>query len=131
MHHFFHHKNIQSLAIKIYQFLLNVSPCIMNNIFKVNEIDPNALRKRNVLQTTNPSSIRYGTATISYMAPKIWTLVPKTIKNCDSLKSFKQKIRKWKSDCPCRLFATCWFCLTIRYLVLLLSLLLGSLLTDT
>ena len=28
------------------------------------------------------------------------------------------------------LFATCWFCLIIRYLVLLLSLLLGRLLTD-
>ena len=104
MHHFFHHKNIQSLAIKIYQFLLNVSPCIMSNIFKVNQIDPNALRKRNVLQITNPSSVRYGTATIFYMVPKIWTPVPKTIKNCDSLKSFKQKIRKWKPDCPCRLY---------------------------
>ena len=34
---------------------------------------------------------------------KIWTLVPKTIKNHDGLKSFKQKIRKWKPDCPCSL----------------------------
>ena len=30
-----HHKNIQSLATEIYKFLHNLSPCIMNNIFKV------------------------------------------------------------------------------------------------
>ena len=75
----------------------------MNNIFNVNQTVPYDLRKRNVLQSRNPSSVRYGSETISYIAPKIWTLVPETIKNCDSLKSFKQKIRKWKADCPCRL----------------------------
>ena len=71
----------------------------MNNIFKV----PYDLRKRNVLQSRNPSSVRYGGKTISYIAPKIWSFVPEAIKNCDSLKSFKQKIRKWKPDCPYRL----------------------------
>ena len=75
----------------------------MNNIFKVNQTVPYDLRKRNVLQSRNPSSVRYGTETISYIAPKIWSLVLETIKNCDILKSFKQKIRKWKPDCLCRL----------------------------
>ena len=60
----------------------------MNNIFKV----PYDLRKRNVLQSRNPSSVRYGTETITYIAPKILSLVPETIENCDSLKSFIQKI---------------------------------------
>ena len=83
---------IFSLAIEIYKFLYNLSPCIMNNIFKVNQTVPYDLRKRNVLQSRNPSSVRYGT--ISYIAPKMWSLVPETIKNCDSLKSFKQKLRK-------------------------------------
>ena len=58
----------------------------MNNIFKVNQTVPYDLRKRNVLQSRNPSSVRHGSDTISYIAPKIWTLVPETIKNCDSLK---------------------------------------------
>ena len=58
----------------------------MNNIFKVNQTVSYDLRKRNVLQSRNPSSVRYGSDTISYIAPKIWTLVPETIKNCDSLK---------------------------------------------
>ena len=78
----------------------NLSLCIMNNIFKVDQTVPYDLRKRNVLQSRNSSSVRYGTETISYIAPKIWSLA---IKNCESLKSFKQKIRKWKPDCPCRL----------------------------
>ena len=85
---------IFSLAIEIYKFLYNLSPCIMNNKFKVNQTVLYDLRKRNVLQSRNPSSVRYGTETISYIAPKIWSLVPETIKNCDSLKSFKQKLRK-------------------------------------
>ena len=75
----------------------------MNNIFKVNQTVPYDLRKRNVLQSRNPSSVRYGTETISYIAPKIWSIVPETIKNCDNPESFKQEIRKWKPDCPCRL----------------------------
>ena len=75
----------------------------MNNIFKVNQTVPYDLRNRNFLQSRNPSSVRYGTETISYIAPKLCLLVPETIKNCDSLKSFKQKIRKWKPDCPFRL----------------------------
>ena len=74
----------------------------MNNIFKVNQTVPYDLRKRNVLQSRNPSSVRCGTKTISFLHSS-WSLVPETIKNYDSLKSFKQKIRKRKPDCPCRL----------------------------
>ena len=59
----------------------------MNNIFKITV--PYDLRKQNVLQSRNPSFARYGTETISYVAPKIWSLVPGTIKNCDSVKPFK------------------------------------------
>ena len=100
-----HDKNIQSLAIEIYKFLHNLSPSIMNNILikHINQTVLYDLRKRNVLQSRNPSSVRYGTKTISYIVPKIWSLVTKTMKNCDSPKSFKQKIRKWKPGCPCRL----------------------------
>ena len=64
-----HDKNIPSLAIEIY--IYSLSPCIVNNIFKVNQTVPYYLRKRNILQSRNPSSVRYGTGTISYIAPKI------------------------------------------------------------
>ena len=77
----------------------------MNNMLikHINQTVLYGLRKRNVLQSRNPSSVRYGTKTISYIVPKIWSLVTKTIKNYDNPKSFKQKIRKWKPGCPCGL----------------------------
>ena len=74
----------------------------MNNIFKINQTVPYDLRKQNVLQSRNQFCKIWYRA-ISYIAPKIWLLVPETIKNSDSIKSLKQKIRKWKPDCPCRL----------------------------
>ena len=80
---------VSRLAIDIWKFLHNLSPCIMNNIFEVNQTIPYDFRKQNVLQSRNHSSVRYGTETISYIAPKIWSLVPETVKCHDSLKSFK------------------------------------------
>ena len=61
----------------------------MNNTFKVNQSVSYDLRKRNVLQSRSPSSVRYGTKTMSYIVPKTWSLVLETMKNCDTLKSFK------------------------------------------
>ena len=58
----------------------------MSNIFKVNQTVSCDLRKRNVIQSRNPTAVTYGTETVSYMAPKRYTL-----KNFDSLKSFKKK----------------------------------------
>ena len=53
------------------------------------------------------SSIRttkYGLNSISYLAPKIWDLIPNEIKRCDNLISFKQKIKSWRPEnCPCTL----------------------------
>ena len=76
----------------------------MSNIFKVNETIPYDLGKPNVLQRSKPSSVRYATENISYIAPKIWSFATEIF--CDILKSFKQKIRKGKSDCSCTLCKT-------------------------
>ena len=48
-------------------------------------------------------TVKYGTETISYLAHKIWSLVPNVIKSSKSLDVFKSKIRQWEPDCPCRL----------------------------
>ena len=88
-----HHRNIQSLAIEIYKFLHGLSPAIMGDL----------IRTRQELYSRNPKTVKYGTETISFLAPKIWAIVPQNIKNFTSLPSFKINIRKWKPDCPCRL----------------------------
>ena len=55
----------------------------------------------------NVKTVRYGLQTISYMAPKIWDLVPKEMKQVTTLNEFKAKIKIWKlENCPCRLCRT-------------------------
>ena len=98
-----HHKNIQSLAIEIYKFVNGLSPETMNSVFHLTENNRYSLRNVYELYSRNPRTVKYGTETISYLAPKIWPIIPQTIKESTSIYSFKTKIRKWKPDCPCRL----------------------------
>ena len=45
---------------------------------------------RNELYARNPKTVRYGTETISFLSPKIWSLVPQNIKDSGSLSCFKK-----------------------------------------
>ena len=48
--------------------------------------------------------MRYGTETVSFLAPKIWDILPKEIKDSESRDIFKRKITKWiPLECPCTL----------------------------
>ena len=87
---FIHHRNIQSLAIELYKFFHGLSPSIMKNVFHLNT---------NIPYSRNPKTVKYGTETISYLAPKIWSLVTNAIKSSKSLDVFKSKIRQWEPDC--------------------------------
>ena len=44
------------------------------------------------LYSRNHKTVRYGTETVSYIVPKIWSKVPETIKMSSSLESFETKI---------------------------------------
>ena len=70
-----------------------LSPSTMKNTFQVNTNNPYSLRSRNELCCRNPKTVKYGTETISYLAPKIWFLVPEIIKSSKT-DIFKSKIRK-------------------------------------
>ena len=98
-----HHRNIQRLAIELYKFFHGLSPSIMKNVFHFNTNIPCNLRSRSELYSGNPKTVKYETETISYLAPKIWSLVPNAIKSSKSLDVFKFKIRQWEPDYPCRL----------------------------
>ena len=52
----------------------------MKNVFHFNANTPYNLRSRSELYSRNPKTGKYGTETISYLAPKIWSLVSKAIK---------------------------------------------------
>ena len=95
-------RNIQSLAIEICKFLSGLSPSFRNNVFR-KSISNSYIFEIIELYSRNSKTIRYGTGTVSYVAPKIWSKVPETIKTSSSLESFKTKICKWKPECDCRL----------------------------
>ena len=101
-----HERNTQSLAIEIYKFLNGLSPSYLNNVFLKSISNSYDLRNHKELYSRNPKTVRYGTETVSYIAPKIWSKVPETIKMSSLLKSSKTKIRKWRPECDCRLCTT-------------------------
>ena len=78
----------------------------MSELFQLKNIKYN-LRKGKTLISNNVKTAHYGTETISYLAPKIWQLIPDTIKNSDSLDVFKRNIKLWiPTACPCKLCKT-------------------------
>ena len=101
-----HHINIQTSAIEIYKNIHGLLPAILGDVFKINRTLRYNLRIQNDFSIRVPKTVRYRTETISFLASKVWALVPEKIKECFYLEAFKSKIRKWKPDCPCLLWKT-------------------------
>ena len=59
------------------------------------------LKSRREYYCRNPKTVKYGIKTITYLASKIWSLVPEAIKIRKMLDAFKSKIRQWEPFCPC------------------------------
>ena len=76
---------------------------IMGEVFKLND-SKHYLRVVPSFASKNIRTVHYGLQSISYLAPRIWILVPKIVKESPSLKSFKKGIKQWVPyGCPCRL----------------------------
>ena len=76
----FHQRNLQILATEIYKILNGLSPDIMQDIFEIKSSYYNTLYAP-AFSSRNIKTVRCGLQTISYMAPKIWNLVPKEMKH--------------------------------------------------
>ena len=72
----------------------------MGRVFKINRTLPYNLKTHNQFSSRVPETVKYGTETISFLAPKVWDLVQEKIKECFCLEAFKTKFRKWKPDGP-------------------------------
>ena len=70
-----HHRNLQVLATEIYKWKTGIAPAIMNDIFKERHIKY-SLRQFNGMEVNNVRTVNYGTETIRYRAPQIWSIVP-------------------------------------------------------
>ena len=99
-----HHGNLQKLATEMYKIHKNLSPSIMRSFFPERSM-PYNLRNNIPFQSTNVSTVTYGTETLSFRGPKTWALVPEGIKLPNTLAEFKAKIKTWEPIwCTCRLY---------------------------
>ena len=100
-----HERNIHALAIELYKVANGISPDIMSEVFPLKKSV--IYFSKNPFMTRNVHTTRYGTETLAHLGPKIWDLIPNNIKELNSLKLFKTKIKQWKPDkCPCKLCKT-------------------------
>ena len=98
-----YHRNLQKLAIEIFKLKFGLAPEIMKNIFPVTE-NPYNLRNETKFKSRNVHTIRYGIETGSFVAPTIWSSIPRSYKECSSVNEFKAKIKFWyPEDLPCKL----------------------------
>ena len=82
----------------------------MSELFyqKVNHYN---LRSLYEFSIPNVNSVFHGQASIRYLGPLIWQLVPSEFKDLNTVSAFKAAIRKWKpNNCPSRLCKTYWKC---------------------
>ena len=101
-----HHRNIRTLAIETFKALHGLSPPLLNEVFMKRNCNYN-LRGNNFLNRRRVNSVRYGTESVSFLAPIIWDILPKEIKNSQTLNAFKSKIKNWvPRECPFRLCKT-------------------------
>ena len=101
-----HVKNLQKLVTEMFKISKNFSVSLMSEVFyqKVNHYD---LRNLYEFSIPNVNSAFHGKASITYLGPLIWQLVPSEFKNIHTVSAFKAAIRKWKpNNCPCRLCKT-------------------------
>ena len=104
-----HHKNIHFLAIELYKVKHETPPPFMAEIFKQRIIPKDSvicgLRCQSYFYNhVNPKSVHYGLETLRSLGPKIWNILPESIKISETQSLFKRNIKSWiPLKCPCRL----------------------------
>ena len=71
-----HDRNIKILATGTYKFLQGLSSPLINNFF-MKRSNNYSLRGNKVLTTRRLNLVRYGNETVSFLALKIWNILPK------------------------------------------------------
>ena len=98
-----HHNNIHVLAIEIYKIANDMSPDIMNAVFKLNTPHYN-LRHRSHFSTDPIHCVYNRTESATYLGSKILVQILAEIKHKDSLDGFNKEIKKWKpTECICKI----------------------------
>ena len=98
-----HQRSLQTLATEIYKAKNKISPEVVNSLFEFTNKNYN-LRNASILKRNRYFTVHYGSESLVSLAPKIWELIPDSIREVKTLSIFKNKIKTWTTDkCPCRL----------------------------
>ena len=98
----FHHRNIHQVAIEMYKVKHELSPSFIQDIFCA--VNRNT-RSGTAFSRPNVSTVKRGDRSLRSFGPIVWnSMLPDTLKNCESLEQFKHSIKSWKPEnCPCEL----------------------------
>ena len=72
---------------------MGLSPPIMSDIFSLSENSSYNLRSGVTVNRQNVRTSKFGSETISTIGAILWNDLPAELKNAESLKIFKQKIK--------------------------------------
>ena len=98
-----HHRNIQKLGIEMYKTKHNLSPIMMKEIFPDRNYNGPNIRSQTDFELPHVNRVK-GQETLRFLGPKVWDIIPGSIKEASSLTIFKNKIKNWiPEDCPCKL----------------------------
>ena len=98
-----HQRNLQLLATEICKVKNGVPTGLTEDIFHfVNKTYD--LRNNRILFRKRNTTVYYGTESLSSLAPRVWELIPQSLKDETELSQFKTKIKTWAtSQYSCRL----------------------------
>ena len=79
----------------------------LNDLFPLRQADQYYLRGSSQFITLNVKTAHHSFESVTYLWSKIWETIPSHFKEIDSLKNFKNAIKKWKLELrPCRICKT-------------------------
>ena len=91
------------MCIALYKVFSGQSQTIFSDLFERKNINYN-LHSQPDFVIPQVKYVYKESDSLRYFGPIIWNLIPKEIKNCDTLASFVNKIRQWRHNaCPFRI----------------------------
>ena len=98
-----HHRNIQTIMIQLFKIKYGLAPPILDSLLNRKAIHYN-FRNLQQFQSERKRTLFYGSETISYRAPQLWTILKEEFKQRNAISFFEIDLRQWIcSECPCRL----------------------------
>jgi hypothetical protein len=102
-----HEQSIRSFAIEMFKVVKGIASKLFSEIFGYRENMRYNFRNDSIFTLPPKRTVHYGTESIAFLGPKIWEIIPRELKEKESLREFKIAIKNWKLvSCPCRLCKT-------------------------